>query len=42
MAANVELPPLPAPEDMLPNINAGDGLCIATWALFGLSTVLVG
>ena len=42
MAENIQLPPTPAPEDMPVNRNIGDGLCVMTWVLLGVSTVLVG
>lgn len=38
----MQVPPRPAAEDLPPNINAGDGLCIMTWVLLGTSTVFVG
>ncbi|KAM0723670.1 hypothetical protein Q7P37_000658 [Cladosporium fusiforme] len=41
MADALNLPPRPAPEDMPPNKNAGDGLCIMTWVMLGVSTVFV-
>jgi hypothetical protein len=33
--------PIPGPADMPKDTNRGDGLCIMTWAMLGVATVLV-
>ena len=42
MADSIQTPPTPSAEDMPPNENPGDALCIMTWVMLGVATVLVG